>query len=740
MAMAIPAATPPVDSDDQKAEPESKPLSPLETSNSKAFLSGVSDAEQTCLLANIGPDRLMLLVGTPDLAAGEERSALVGCLEHETRLRLFLSPVLDETGPLSVQASACVLQGFADADLAALMVAVWSASSEDDHAATAGFLAVLSCLGGEELRAASLALGMRPEQQEGFQCLLDAFGGPEELTALIQPDAGPPTALRRAAAGCNLPLFSEPGEEMASTPTPAPAPIPRPTSTPTPGRTPTPTPEAASFDFPWEKDGLTGDEERALKWLQRIESENPAVAETVRGFPWLADSITYDESLAVFNLRGMAITDRSVTDRVLRLRWLADDITEAEQVALNSLLGIAFYDASLGHAVMDFPWFSDGITIGESQVLFSMSRFSEQEGFDAPMAERVLDFPWLAGNVDSRHAHVLNVFAHMVDQDKNLAVSILDTPIFDNPVDPFSEAVIGRLPRIISAGLWEHIPMQPWFQDGLSEEDYVLIAAAYQHSLSDDGERSFLELIEGANIRSENAISPLGGEVKLVALSGSTWRLDEAFENLRTAVFGIEEFMGVPWQEAQRRRGGPPGYAGVFLDSELKNDYESIPGVLANSPSAALVYHETAHAYFTVSYFPKWLSEGTPEFLKDYLLHVSKGASLRSRYDAVAPVCPKRGINNVQESIEYSDRTIGLAIGEACEYYIGEAFWLGMYLSLGPDVVSSYLRELYRTAVTIPDYITEAEIYQVLLLNTPPEQQDEFRELYRRLHGGPVPE
>ena len=268
-----------------------------------------------------------------------------------------------------------------------------------------------------------------------------------------------------------------------------------------------------------------------------------------------------------------------------------------------------------------------------------------------------------------------------------------------------------------------------------------LIAAAYEFSVGGLDESGFLEFIEDPHIRSENAISPLGGEVKLVALGRSDERLDEAFENLQTAVFRIEEFMGVPWQDAHSRRGGPPGYAGVFLDNTIREaGYEPIPGVLTNLSGTDTIYHETAHAYWTVSFFPTWLSEGTAEFLRTYIGHVGEGTRLRSRYDTLAPVCPRRGINNVQESIEYSGSTTGRAKNEACEYTIGEAFWLGMYLSLGHDVVSTYLRELYRTAVTIPDYITEAQIYQVLLSNTPPEQQDEFRELYRRLHGGPIPE
>lgn len=59
---------------------------------------------------------------------------------------------------------------------------------------------------------------------------------------------------------------------------------------------------------------------------------------------------------------------------------------------------------------------------------------------------------------------------------------------------------------------------------------------------------------------------------------------------------------------------------------------------------------------------------------------------------------------------------------------------------MGHDVTSSYLRELYRAGVANPERLTEAEIYQVLLSNTPPEKQGEFRDLYGRLHGGSIPD
>ena len=196
-----------MDESDRKADSASA-LSALDITDSRAFLSGVSDAEQACLSGEIDPGRLMLLVGTPELTKEEERAILIGCLEHETLLRLVLTPVLDQAGPLSVESSACIRDAFADADLVALMTAAVAGSDEDSEAAMVGAMtglfATLSCLSTDEFQAAGPALGMDPDDSQGFKCVFDALGGPEELTALMQPDAGPPLTVFSAAMACNL--------------------------------------------------------------------------------------------------------------------------------------------------------------------------------------------------------------------------------------------------------------------------------------------------------------------------------------------------------------------------------------------------------------------------------------------------------------------------------------------------------------------------------------------------------
>ena len=235
-----PTATPPVDDGDRKADSASA-LSPLDTTDPRAFLSGVSDAEQACLSGQIDPRRLMLVVGTPELAKEEDRAILIGCLEHETLLRLFLTPVLDQAGPLSVESSACIRDAFADADLAALITAAGAGADEGSEAAMVGAMtglfAILSCLSTDEFQAAGPALGMGPDDYQGFKCVLDALGGPEELAALMQPDAGPPLTFFSAAMACNLQLSGEPPDTLVPTivtPTPV-GPVP---PTPTPTATP----------------------------------------------------------------------------------------------------------------------------------------------------------------------------------------------------------------------------------------------------------------------------------------------------------------------------------------------------------------------------------------------------------------------------------------------------------------------------------------------------------------------
>ena len=189
-------------------------------------MSELSDAEQSCLAGKVDPQQVMaLLGGTPDLVPPEETAALIQCLEDETLLRLFLTGLIGQTGPLSAETSTCVRSGFANFDLRSVMLATPAESDEEAAMAgsMAGFLLTLSCLTEEEWQAVGPSLGMGPDDRDGLQCVLTELGGPEGLAAALQPGAGPPTAFFGAAAACNLQMVQ--GEPGTVAPTPAPSAI-----------------------------------------------------------------------------------------------------------------------------------------------------------------------------------------------------------------------------------------------------------------------------------------------------------------------------------------------------------------------------------------------------------------------------------------------------------------------------------------------------------------------------------
>ncbi len=212
---AVPQTPPaPGDSGEEKMDSESGGLVPFADPDS--FLTEISKAEEDCLSGAIGADRLEMLAANPMQASDEESNAMMGCMGHDTLLRLFLTGILNETGTLSVESSRCIREAFADIDLASIMQPPMKSGSglEQDPAAQIsafiGMFSTLACLNEEEWAAAGPVFDLAPEDREGLHCVLDELGGPEELAALMDPQAGPPIALFAAAESCNLSMFQDP--------------------------------------------------------------------------------------------------------------------------------------------------------------------------------------------------------------------------------------------------------------------------------------------------------------------------------------------------------------------------------------------------------------------------------------------------------------------------------------------------------------------------------------------------
>ena len=209
----IPTAMPAPTDTPSETTPESEPNGPIGMNGTEFVISELSADEQSCLSEIGDPQQLLAMMNNPELASPEQRDAVVGCLEHETLLKLFLKGFTDQTGPLSNDTSACVSTGFQDFDLRAMMLTNPEGSGEEAAMAQgmAGFLITLACLNEEEWQNASPVLELPPDGRESLQCVTDMLGGPEGVAASLESKEGePPLAFFNAAAECGLTMMGGP--------------------------------------------------------------------------------------------------------------------------------------------------------------------------------------------------------------------------------------------------------------------------------------------------------------------------------------------------------------------------------------------------------------------------------------------------------------------------------------------------------------------------------------------------
>ena len=171
----------------------------------------VSDEEEACLVAALGVDAVQGLASAETVTEEVAESALT-CLENETLLRLYLTPFLQQTGPLSAESSTCIRSGFGDTDFDVLLRFAGGEQGgppADEAAMMVGmttFIVTLSCLDDDEFAKVAPSLGVSPGEREAFECVLEYLGGPEEMAALMAPDAGPPIKLFEALGACQVPF------------------------------------------------------------------------------------------------------------------------------------------------------------------------------------------------------------------------------------------------------------------------------------------------------------------------------------------------------------------------------------------------------------------------------------------------------------------------------------------------------------------------------------------------------
>ena len=187
-----------------REESPNKAITPLMLDDPQTVTSEISDSELACLGGTSDIGRLSRIFSGIDESTPQELTQILGCLQDEIILRMFLGGVIRDPAPLSLETGACIRDAFQGTDLRSAMLAATLGNEQNDMIVV-GVFATIACLNDEEWETAATVANVDPDTKEALLCSLEEIVGIEGMTAALEAgDEGKLTALLDAVTGCDL--------------------------------------------------------------------------------------------------------------------------------------------------------------------------------------------------------------------------------------------------------------------------------------------------------------------------------------------------------------------------------------------------------------------------------------------------------------------------------------------------------------------------------------------------------
>ena len=447
--------------------------------------------------------------------------------------------------------------------------------------------------------------------------------------------------------------------------------------------------------FTWLADGVTEDEQRAIRYLREILQESPAVAEILLGFTWLDDGATKDESWAIQHLRLILREDPTVVETLLTFPWLADGVTNIERNSIYYLREISRGDPAAAKTFLEFPWLADGVTGTESRTLWSLSG---PYRLDRSSLSTLTAKPWYKDGLNDKEIELVGYLGAIASRSKTDAAAIIDMPFLES-VESRDILALESLSDIAGpdADGFRELMSHPRIKDGITDEETKIVAVLGGSTqwYSAPGAAQVLLAETGVYIEERLIELPHTGET-LLAVIRTEDKVTPSMDYLEHAVRTIEEFMGVPY---------PINYfALLFYDREFgaSNSYTHLHMMpefdLVNGPDwhAGVVAHEAAHWYWRNDgdrfQYQHWIVEGGADFLRIISQHERIGRPL----EPIGGPC--RYFDNISELEKANPvRKIDGKTNPAsvCENSLGQGLLLDLYFALGDETFRAAYRTLY---------------------------------------------
>ena len=548
----------------------------------------------------------------------------------------------------------------------------------------------------------------------------------------------------------STPTATDTGSSLATrsdTPTPTPTATVPPTGTPTPTATvpPTGTPTPAPLPTPTNEEIAVEYLSHAISWFSNppdtVHSDaaeaitaiwlmDASLGDEVARMPWVIDGVNDEESRVFVHLSKVGVEEPEFLRLLLGSPWVIDGVNDVEWEAFQLLVAISRDHKDLAMLVANVPLEED------EEVLQTVELLVEIGAADFELARRIAAVPWVADGVREEERRLLAMVLVGSDSSPELVEfllgglleisSHLPGNLRDYLVDSLSYLAI-ESPQVL-----DRLRAQPWFQDGIDEEEAAFLVVLT--GKAQDSPELFDDLLDAHFTQFTTVSLPLSGEVRLWIVQNTPFSPDkDLLTILADSVRFSEELMKVafptndvilvvvdPGDKSYGLRGG------AFLRTHMQ-----IVGFRLGPMYG--IPHETGHYYVAG---PRWFSEGTSELVRAYVNHKKGIQTLDDRRVELESEARCSQYENIRH-YKFIIEELGPIVGEKCQYIMGERFLLNMVEVIGLDAVSSAMRELELMKRNLGQRIREQSIYQTFLEATPTDSKEEFRDMYRLLHGGP---
>ena len=514
--------------------------------------------------------------------------------------------------------------------------------------------------------------------------------------------------------------------ELTSTPQPTPTPEPPPSPTSTPEPTPESTPDVTAKPVPTLTPTPTPEpmpKSTPTATATPVWTPEPGSREAVGALSWIADGVAEIEKYGATGLRNIAGFDRESSAVILNYSWVNDrELEEYELDTFGVLAEIMNQDPEMLQRVLEYSWVADGITTADIRTLVGIRDLSKM---NLELAWHVVRSPFMEPPLRQRDEYAV----------ESLYLWSLSGPP-PGIVGPSGDTGTGLSLYEGDQLVLAQIVNQPWFMDGLDDDEAALV-----HAIRDSSGEFQQALIETNYVESAFLNLPLSGDVGISVVRHTPFPPDDyTLSAVAHGIRVIEDFMGAPlpledvilllvepefWDisgKGQNRLfcSGGGNVGSCYLTSIIRIVN------LESGPPVGTIFHELGHYY--VQSGARWLREGTANFLEAYTKAQSDGEELEERLEQ---------LESTEGCAENIWEHVNPYRGGICDYRLGERFILGMYATLGREVTAAALRELHAEG-QIFEQPNHDSIFHAFNSKVPPGKEEEFRSGWLRYHGSPV--